>query len=132
MATKPNKAKLLAQMARVRRELDKIEGAETAKKNKKLIGKYFKYPRNCYSCPEKESDYWPVYHKVLYDDGGLHGMTFQTDSHGMITIKFDDYVSLSGCVEISAREFLDAWLEVKRKIALASVWRLVRLNASRE
>lgn len=48
-----------------------------------LVGKTFKYPRNCYSCPKTEADYWPVYARVVsVADGCLEVVTFETDSRG--------------------------------------------------
>ena len=59
-------------------ELDKLK--------KKYLNKYFVYRNNCYSCPEKESDYWNVYYKVINinEYGGIEAISLQKDRYGRI------------------------------------------------
>lgn len=116
------KEQLQATIDEARRKLAKITDAEDAKKNRALVGKCFKYPKNCYSCPTKPSDYWPVYHKVTglspRYGGGVKAITFQTDSKGRIEIREDRwFLETAGCVPISEAEFQRAWKRVQRKIA---------------
>lgn len=60
----------------------KAEAAIKAVENKKLVGKCFRY-RNCYSCPEKPSDYWWLYMRVTKADGyWLYAQQFQVDKNG--------------------------------------------------
>lgn len=53
---------------------------------KKYLNKYFVYRNNCYSCPEKESDYWNVYYKVINvnECGGIEAISLQKDKYGRI------------------------------------------------
>lgn len=53
---------------------------------KKYLHKYFVYRNNCYSCPEKESDYWNVYYKVINvnEYGGIEAISLQKDKYGRI------------------------------------------------
>jgi len=47
-----------------------------------LIGKCFKY-RNCYSIPNKKSDYWFYYTKILSVSGTwVYAQSFQIDKYG--------------------------------------------------
>lgn len=103
-----------------RAKLNKIETLAIVKANTALVGKCFKYPRNNYSCPEKKSDYWPVYSRVLRLDGhGLICHTFQADKYGDIRIEFAKYeMRLSGYVPITVAEFRRAWGRVKARISL--------------
>ena len=59
-------------------ELDKLK--------KKYLNKYFVYRNDCYSCPEKESDYWNVYYKVINinEYGGIEAISLQKDRYGRI------------------------------------------------
>lgn len=52
----------------------------------KYLNKYFVYRNNCYSCPEKETDYWNVYYKVINinEYGGIEAISLQKDKHGRI------------------------------------------------
>lgn len=113
------KEALEAQLADARRKLGKILDAEQRKKNSALVGKCFKYPKNCYSCPSKPSDYWPVFVKVmrLGQYGTLRTMEFQTDKNGRLEIRFDDHGTLSGHVPISESEFQRAWKRVQKRVA---------------
>jgi hypothetical protein len=103
------KAQLIETMQTARAEIDKIERAERRAKSVALLGKYMKYPKNCYSCPQKPSDYWTVYRRILRmdKDGALHGVEFSKDSNGKVevgpcTIYYPDS---SGWVPCSKREF---------------------------
>ncbi|MDB4892195.1 MAG: hypothetical protein JWL61_4050 [Gemmatimonadetes bacterium] len=72
-------------------------------------GRFFKY-RNCYSCPEKESDYWWLYRAItgLADEGAyLNGWAFQRSVSGIVTIEPSQfgYEPDESYVEITADEF---------------------------
>lgn len=53
---------------------------------KKYLNKYFVYRNNCYSCPEKQADYWNVYYKVININqyGGIEAISLQKDKYGRI------------------------------------------------
>lgn len=79
-----------------------------------LVGKCFKC-RNCYSCPEKESDYWWLYLCITGIDaeGAVEGVKFQTDKNGKLkveqeTLFMHDGTMQSGYVEITDAEFKKA------------------------
>jgi hypothetical protein len=80
--------KIRAQIAELQTELDVADTRKRLAAAQRLIGKCFKY-RNCYSCPEKESDYWWLYVRVLSvdTDGYASGVSFQHDSRGHLEIK---------------------------------------------
>lgn len=114
------KDELKAQMNVLRKKMYKLEDAENKKRTASVVGKYFKYPRNCYSCPEKESDYWPVYFWAQKPSGsGIHGLSFETDKYGDIRIRFSEYHinTLRGYVEIKPREFWRAWAMIQKQVA---------------
>lgn len=52
----------------------------------KYLNKYYIFRNNCYSCPEKKSDYWNVYYKVIEinDNGGIVAVSLQKDKYGRI------------------------------------------------
>lgn len=114
------KEELLQQLAEIenqeREQLIKIEYT----KFEQLIGKCFKF-RTSYSSPEKKSDYWYVYSKIVSirpDDLYLGGasanevlarcrtITFQKNKYGSIIINPNDYTYVH-CIgeEISINEF---------------------------
>lgn len=114
--TLKKQARLLAE------RIGKIEDADRYQENKKLEGKAFKY-RNNFSCPEKPSDYWWMYLKVLKvtkDHIEVHD--FQTDKYGEITINLRKrhYRHLFGAgsrIEIKPAEFDRAWKAVTSKLS---------------
>lgn len=112
------KEQLHAEMVRARRAYDRVEAAERYAKNKPLVGQCFKV-RNCYSSPQKPSDYWWLYVKLLRIDGyHFQAFSFQTDKHGRIEIRTSDYhAGTDGCISISAAEFNRAWSATKKRIA---------------
>jgi hypothetical protein len=80
------KESLERQMRKLRRELNAIEERENEEKFGGLVGKCFTY-RNCYSCPEKPSDYWQSYCRVSSITGAYATvMEFEIDKEGMIRI----------------------------------------------
>lgn len=110
-------AERAARLANAR--LTAIRDAERYAENKGLLGKTFKL-RNCYSCPEKPSDYWPLYIKVQEIDkaGMLTMFQFEADKFGRISIRLDRYrYDVMGATEISAPEFNKAWRALQSKIA---------------
>jgi hypothetical protein len=90
--------------------IGEIQQAEDEKKSAQFVGRYFRY-RNCYSCPEKASDYWWLYFKVTgYEGRRLTGYSFQRDKYGKS--EFDPnagaYHFLEGYEEIDAAQFVRA------------------------
>ena len=56
---------------------------------KTVVGKCFIYKNNCYSCPEKKSDYWDIFYKVVELDveGSLRIISISKDKNGLINFK---------------------------------------------
>lgn len=95
---KLNVARQYLQQHVTKRELPKLK--------KQYEGKYFKY-RNNYSCPERESDYWFMYRKVMkvIDERNVDVITFQMDKYKKISIERQEtYIENLG-VEISEAEY---------------------------
>lgn len=115
---KKTREQLMAELTPLRDEIDRIDRAEQERERKKLIGKCFKY-RNSYSMPQKDSDYWPIYVKVVGADGyRCRAFTFQTDKDGKIKIEPQDYFSArDGYKPITAAEFNREWKALKARIA---------------
>ncbi len=84
----------------------KAEGKVKMRAARRLIGKCFIYPRNCYSCPEKESDYWPIYMRVLgvEEHAWFRTIQIQCDKDGKVTIEPRTATSMGSWVEISLAE----------------------------
>lgn len=54
-----------------------------APKLQKMVGEYWVYRGNCYSCPEKPSDYWDMHARVESVDGAMITLTVaEVDSYG--------------------------------------------------
>jgi hypothetical protein len=96
---------------------------------KKLEGRFFKY-KNSYSLPEKPSDYWWLYQKVIEikpediymgANGPLshyRGWSFQTDKHGTITIENNKHGYVHGLEkEITEAEFNEAWNKMVERLS---------------
>jgi len=97
---------------------NEIEEDVREKANKKLIGKCFKV-KNCYSCPEKPSDYWWLYKRVDSTEGTfLKVKMFQTDQYGKTTIELNNMLmSVDLSCEISHEEFNKAWSDTMSKLS---------------
>ena len=110
---------LKAEASKIGAKISKIEHESRTETNRQHVGRYFKY-RNCYSCPEKPSDYWWLYIRVtgLDRDGSLQYTECQIDKYGEITIKAKKhmYWLTDGYIPISAAEFGRAWDRVAAKL----------------
>ncbi len=96
-----------AKVNKLNGELNKLHDAKQEPECKSLIGKYFKY-RSCFSCPEKESDYWWVYSWVKdYKDGKFYVMEFGKNSSNEISFSAEKryWFKLDGHISISKNEF---------------------------
>jgi hypothetical protein len=108
-AVMSTKESLLNRLRKDRAELSRIEAREWLEDNYKHVGRWFKY-RNCYSCPEKPSDYWWAYKKVLsIKNQHFVSFEFQTDKYGDHTIRNNRFDLLSGWVPCTEEEGQKAW-----------------------
>lgn len=109
-----------------RSKLARIEDEERYREALPLLGKCFR-TRNCYSCPEKDSDYWWVYIRVtkVSKGGGLYAFQFQTDKNGDFFINPNRYQavrSISECYDkISLNQFKAALSGLESKIKAHAV-----------
>lgn len=82
---------------------------ELKKIKEKYMNKYYIYRDNCYSCPEKKSEYWNVYYKVIdvNEDGGIKAISLQKDKYGQITSE-ETMISINRLrlEEITEREYI--------------------------
>lgn len=93
--SKPNMDTLSAEIVRLsdlRRDMERRDwNSRVLPKIEAMIGKAFVYLRNCYSCPQKESDYWSTYRllqAIVRKDGyaiAIYKECF-IDSRGMAMI----------------------------------------------
>lgn len=100
----------------------KLSEAETAirvKENASLLARCFRY-RNNYSCPEKDSDYWWMYAKVIKiaKDGRLTLFQFQIDRYGNFDCRpaEDVFRITDGYQPLSAKKFNAAWKHFASKM----------------
>lgn len=100
-------------------EISRIEVRERVAEANSLLGRCFKY-RNSYSCPEKPSDYWWLYLRVVGVDkfGGLECFEFQIDKYGDLSVrpKRHAYLSITGYTTIRLTEFSRAWESFTNRI----------------
>ncbi len=83
-----------------RRERVALEEAEIERVQKpylkSLVGSCWMYPKNSYSVPQKSSDYWDVYRKILdavdTDERGFHFIfeEFSTDRDGKTVLAVEN------------------------------------------
>jgi len=95
-------------MKPLRKKQEQLKDEVEKEENEALIGKTFIYKRNSYSCPEKKSDYWDVYLKVLkVIKYGVLVLKVDKDSYGNIRIVTDNHWgnSLEGYEPCSKAEF---------------------------
>lgn len=115
---------LRAESDSLRKKICQLEEMELAPKRKALLGKCFKY-RNCYSLPEKPSDYWFLYLRVMAISGSTAiCQKFQIDKDGKLELdlrhrKFHPEGLItdgSNYIPISEAEFLRAKRRIKRLV----------------
>lgn len=80
--------------------------------------------RNNYSCPEKPSDYWWRYVKVLrIDGGGLRCLRFEVDKNGAVFAEPDEFNmpgTLAGYEPISPDEFHRQYVRMLKHLEKAN------------
>jgi hypothetical protein len=99
------------QILALTRERNAITDAEDDALDAAFVGRCFRV-RDNYSCPEKASDYWWTYIKVLRHKDGLACLNFYEDSLGQIAIRANHYYvrkTLEGYEEITAQELGSAF-----------------------
>lgn len=106
-----------AALAAARHEFNRVREAidEREWKPKRLahVGRCFKV-RNNYSCPEKPSDYWWLYKRVVKIDGySLVTEEFHRDRYGVITFRESSIYCNDGkidasCIPITTAQFAKA------------------------
>lgn len=106
------KDEIAAQMKSLRDELWKIEKVEEKERVTPLLGKCYRY-RNCYSCPEVESDYWWMYFRIVALEGGSPiAFVFENGKYGEIRIKPRSRESehlIAKAEEIPYKDYSRAW-----------------------
>lgn len=115
------KEQLEAELRPIQQALGRLRDQEARKESTSLIGRCFKY-KNCYSCPDKPSDYWWMYIKVVGASHWPKTFEFQTDKYGHLTVKTDKHAigvghEGNGYVPITVKEFDAAWRKVQKRIA---------------
>ncbi len=119
---KEQELEAVSKLMSIRNKISDVERKELLPAfKKKYEGKYFKY-KNCYSCPEKESDYWFMYIKIkkVTKLNWMEGFTFQTDRNGKVTFEVERAITESICqVEITKKEFDAAFKKMVKKMELA-------------
>ena len=118
-----SKEQLQATINEARRKLSGIEYREAKERVAPLVGKCFRY-RNSYSVPQKPSDYWWLYVKII-GTRGASAITFefQTDKDGKLFIEpslehYNRFPSADrGYQSISSTEFNRAWQAVQKLVA---------------
>lgn len=124
MATKTKIDTLDAERRRIMAKIWAREARQRVKANRPCVGKFYRY-RNCYSCPQQESDYWWLYYAVtgIDKDGNLKAWSFQDDNAGRLTIEFNRVVLAltDGYREIVRGEFAEAWRDFKSQLLAKKV-----------
>lgn len=97
-----------------------------APKLQKMVGQHWIYPRNCYSCPTAESDYWNVLARVeSVKDSIVILTTVQVDSDGAPRLMWDRLTSFNGDLpagwQVTTKAKFDR--EVKRALRLLGLSR---------
>lgn len=113
-----NESQIRAQAIKLQAKLRAIEQRKWVTDNRSKVGTCWKY-RNCYSCSEKESDYWWTYKRIRAIRPGMQHfetLEFQTDKYGDHSTRVNRFDYLSGWVPCSEKEYLAAWKKFKSSI----------------
>lgn len=110
---KTRQQQLEATIKTARDELQSMQAQEDQRENEKLIGNCYVY-RNCYSCPQAESDYWNLYVRVIgVQDGNINMVQFQVDKYGAAImerqLRTSHMFADGGFRPISLADFQKAW-----------------------
>lgn len=102
---KKTKKQLQKEIAVLEKELYKINSIEKDKRNKRLLGRCFKYLNS--SCEDK----WWLYKKVTkIEDGGIYATQFEKTPWSFeIKEEWHNYDLSDGYTEISRQEYDEAW-----------------------
>jgi hypothetical protein len=102
-------------ISEAQKELNRIKSAENIAEREQLVGRYFKYADNSYSCPSKPEDYWDVFYHVigLGDDGWLVVSKFETDCRNAIRVQLDTKPGCDDLIEITAEEWGVAFVKLQ-------------------
>ena len=96
--------------------LSKRHYKDTVEILESYVGKYYKYPRNSYSLPEGEDDYWDTYRKYYYTD-----VEKRNDYEFVIVVGVEWYIDSEGEIHIKQitedRELLRQWEECTQEEA---------------
>ena len=115
--------KLEAELVRIRNEINAISEPYEQRIVQSLVGLCFR-TRNNYSCPEKPSDYWWLYVRVLRVDGGaLRGLRFEVDKNGTVRVDKDGFYmvrTLEDYERISPDEFDRQYARMLRHLEKAN------------
>lgn len=107
------------QRRKLSEKISRMRNKSDADAASKLVGKCFKY-RNNYSLPEKASDYWWLYRRVVSQkDGYLMIESFQVDKYKKINIEPKQefhYRHLDSYIEISKAEYAREWKKLLKRI----------------
>lgn len=78
---------------------------ELPRLKKKYLNKYFIYRNNAYSCPNKKSDYWNVYYKVIEIDENGAIISIETSEDKYRRIVSNITTMSPGLEEITEKEY---------------------------
>lgn len=130
-------AEIEKQEAKLRKQKEALEEAEMQRVHlpylKTLIGTFWKYPKNSYSCPSKASDYWTTYRQIIdlieTKEGSLCFIytEIQVDADGKTSIIVDKQYAytyrawwgkqqFSGWVKITEKEYMRATKKVDEEM----------------
>lgn len=113
-----NKKQLLKKLAVLQEKVRAIERKEWMAENASKVGTCWKY-KNCFSCPEHESDYWWCYARVkkaVGISGHFEMQEFQCDKDGRLSCEYKQFGYLTGWVAITETEYLKEWELFKKKV----------------
>lgn len=115
--------KLNAEILRLRNEVADIEAPYEQQRAANYVGMCLR-TRNNYSCPEKPSDYWWLYVKVLRADehGALRCLRFEVDKDGAVRVEPNDFFmvqTLESYEPISPDEFTRQYAQMLKHLEKA-------------
>ena len=111
--TMKTKQRLEAQAAAIHAKLDKLATARRIRRNRKLIGRCYKY-RNIYG---PGSDGWWLYIRITGGGYWMTSVSFQHTAEDIYEVKHDHFTTiLDGFTEITRTEIDAEWREFLHKL----------------
>lgn len=120
-----DKARIIVKAYQDQKEIE--DEKKMRQENQELLGSFWIYKNNSYSCPSDDKDYWNMYRKVIAfsKDGRLLCEDYEIDSHGRVNViqhvegSYNSSGFHEGWKQITEEEFITGSRKVLEKFSFS-------------